>query len=316
MVEAARRAYAEFPTVVNEIPESSLSYNNTMSDYAHMDNIMQSAQKSIGGASDSAQLAQSFMWDKIYRGELDEEYQQLYENVVILAVLAQVAIDGCKRLFAVNPEDEIKRIRAQRCMNREKDYPKFMKYTHKISVAKNGKDRPLAEVNKDRERINKRIDYNIVTPMNWLQECLDKLKDSKHSKSIDIMDMLVENNERGNYKHMSKVKALVEEYDSFCRRYIVYKQYDDDLEMFKTRTDELIEKIRSMRLGFNSMYNLIKICFGVTGVEEYADELYKGTSKYATRMLNILYLSNKENFLKCFKPAPDKDKVVFMNEKP
>lgn len=53
-----------------------------------MDTSMQNAQKSIGGSSDSAQLAQSYMWTKIYNNEIDDEYRQLYENVVILAVLA------------------------------------------------------------------------------------------------------------------------------------------------------------------------------------------------------------------------------------
>lgn len=88
MVEAARIAYRDYPTVVNEIPESGVTYDNTLAEYARMDTYMQGAQKQIGGSSDSAQLAQSYMWDKIAKGELDDEYKQLYENVVILAVLA------------------------------------------------------------------------------------------------------------------------------------------------------------------------------------------------------------------------------------
>lgn len=88
MVEAARRAYKDFPTVVNEIPESGLSYDNNLKEYARMDISMQNAQKAIGGSSDSAQLAQSYMWTKIYNNELDDEYLQLYHNTAILAVLA------------------------------------------------------------------------------------------------------------------------------------------------------------------------------------------------------------------------------------
>jgi len=40
MVEAARIAYREYPTVVNEVPESGMSYNNTMKEYARMDSAM------------------------------------------------------------------------------------------------------------------------------------------------------------------------------------------------------------------------------------------------------------------------------------
>ena len=85
---AAKKAYAEFPTVVNEVGESGITYKKTMSEYAKMDSKMQGAQKAIGGSSDSAQLAQSYYWTKIANGEYDEETQQLYDDVVILAVLA------------------------------------------------------------------------------------------------------------------------------------------------------------------------------------------------------------------------------------
>ena len=88
MVLGAKRAYVEYPTVVNEVPESKTTYNNTLADYALMDSKMQAAQKAIGGSSDSAQLSQSYMWSKIACGEYDDEYWQLYDNTVILAVLA------------------------------------------------------------------------------------------------------------------------------------------------------------------------------------------------------------------------------------
>ena len=88
MVKAVKKAYELYPTVVNMVPESSTSYDNTMKDYAIMDSKMQSAQKAIGGASDTAQLALSYYYDRIEKGIDDEVTKQLYENVCILAVLA------------------------------------------------------------------------------------------------------------------------------------------------------------------------------------------------------------------------------------
>jgi hypothetical protein len=85
MVKAAKVAYHDFPTVVNAIPESGKSYVNDIREYAKMDSMMQTAQKAIGGSSDSAQLAQSYFWSKKAKGEFDQE---LYHNIVILAVLA------------------------------------------------------------------------------------------------------------------------------------------------------------------------------------------------------------------------------------
>lgn len=53
-----------------------------------MDSKMQASQRAIGGSSDTAQLALSYYADRIYKGINDEETQQIYENIIILAVLA------------------------------------------------------------------------------------------------------------------------------------------------------------------------------------------------------------------------------------
>ena len=88
MVNAAKIAYRDYPTVVNEIPESGKTYENDIRQYAIMDASMQRAQKAIGGSSDSAQISQSYYFDRIFKGINDEETKDLYNNTVILAVLA------------------------------------------------------------------------------------------------------------------------------------------------------------------------------------------------------------------------------------
>ena len=88
MVLAAKRCYEDFPTVVNDVPESGLTYNNTLEDYARMDIAMQGTQKAIGGSSDTAQLALSYYFNNVYHGINNEDTKQYYDNFVILAVLA------------------------------------------------------------------------------------------------------------------------------------------------------------------------------------------------------------------------------------
>lgn len=88
MVEAAKRAYRDYPTVVNEIPESGVAYDNNLKEYARMDTNMQGAQKAIGGSSDTAQLALSYYWDAIAKNEDGELIKEYYNIAIILAVLA------------------------------------------------------------------------------------------------------------------------------------------------------------------------------------------------------------------------------------
>ena len=62
----------------------------------------------------------------------------------------QVAIDGCKRVFDVDANEEIARIRSQPCMNKDQDYPKFIQYTKEIPMTKNNKERPQSDIRKDK----------------------------------------------------------------------------------------------------------------------------------------------------------------------
>lgn len=304
MVEAARIAYRDYPTVVNEVPESGITYNNTMEDYARMDSQMQQAQKAIGGASDTAQICQSYYWSKLANNEIDEDCKQYYENTVILAVCAQLAIDGCKKLFAVDVNNDIQRIRNQPCMKREKDYPKFMKWTHDIPVTKNGKERPYDEIKKDKNKVKQRIDSNIICPMNWLQECLDKIQGADKRNSIPTGNYLVERPKdrvHPNDLHMSKIRKIIEDYDSYSKKFMSYFDADDEQAIipFVTRTEEVIQSIRGIKTSQLTVYRLIETTLGIER-NTPSNKIYKNSSKYIRKMLNILYQSNKEKFLSCF----------------
>ena len=301
MVEAARISYRDYPTVVNEIPESGLTYRNEIHEYAKMDSAMQQAQKAIGGSSDSAQLAQSYMWSKVARGEFDDEYQQLYHNVVILAVLAQVAIDGIKRQYAVNPNDEIARIRDMDCMKRKKDYPAFMKYTHKIQMTKNGEERPYEEIKKEKRRIFRRIDKNLVCPMNYLQEYLDKIQGASRSDVVDTSEFFVKLKGKANNRQMSKIREIVEEYDKFVKRHMI--EYADDKDAIYDvidKTKDVLESLKKLKITAITMNRLIETCLGIMG-KTHTESQYNEAVKYVRKTFNLLYHTNPQMFLSNFK---------------
>lgn len=302
MVKAAKIAYKDYPTVVNEIPESGLTYDNTMADYARMDSAMQGAQKAIGGSSDSAQLSQSYMWTKVANREFDVDYWQLYHDTVILAVLAQVAIDGCKKVFEIDATEEIARIRAQKVMDREKKYPKFIVYTKQVPTTKNGKERPSSEIKKERSRIKRKVDDSIVCPMNWLQECLDKIQGANRSGSVGTDNFLVERPEgKPKATQMSKIRKIIEDYDAFVKLFVPTIESDDDdaILPFVIKTNNVLSEISGMKISQITIYRLIETALGVERNTEKAS-IYKKASKYTRKMLNILYKTNKQKFLNCF----------------
>ena len=301
MVEAARIAYRDYPTVVNDIPESGLTYKNEPHEYARMDSSMQRAQKAIGGSSDSAQLAQSYMWSKVANGEFDDEYEDLYHNTVVLAVLAQCAIDGIKRQYAVDPNDEIARIRSMDCMNRKKDYPLFMKYTHEIPVTKNGKERPYEDIKKDKKKIERRIDKDIVCPMNYLQFHLDKIQGAEKGDVIDTGEYFVKMKGRADSRQMSRIREIIEDYDSFVKHNMMsVEDTDETMSLITEKTREVLEAIKKIKISAVTMNRLIETSLGIMG-KARSDSQYNEASKYVRKTFNLMYRSNKEMFLRNFK---------------
>ena len=213
----------------------------------------------------------------------------------------QVAIDGIKRQYAVDPNDEIARIRAMDCMKREKDYPLFMEYTHKIPTTKNGSERPYEEIKKDKKKIKKRIDRSIVCPMNYLQNWLDKIQGAVKDDSIDTYAFFQKIKGKANEKQMSKIRVIVKEYDGYVTKNLIYGE--DNQESFNNvlnKTEEIITTLQGMKLSAVTMNRLIETSLGIVGrVRE--DRQYIDATKYTTRTLNILYRMDKDKFLSNFK---------------
>ena len=80
MVRCAKKCYDEFPTIVNQLKESSITYENTKLAYSQMDNKFAKSRLGIGWSSNLAQLAMTYY--------LTEPKQELYDNFVILSVVA------------------------------------------------------------------------------------------------------------------------------------------------------------------------------------------------------------------------------------
>lgn len=300
MVRAAKRAYNEFPTVVNMIEQSKNVYGNNLEEYAKMDILLQSAQKNIGGSSDTAQLALSYYWDELNKSKDADSLKMYYDIFVILAVGAQIAIDSCKAIYEISIGDEIKRIRSLDKMKREKDYPKFMKFTKTIALMKNGKPRPYGDIAKEKKNLANRIDENIVCPMNWLEESLDTIKGGPRIKHTPIEDLFIWENGTANVYRMSRIKELVESYDNWVRGHVYQIENGDHdvLQELVSKEEEIIDQLQKSKLNYITINHLV-------GSALKADSHIRGAKtnkpiKASRKLLNLLYLSYHDEFMRCF----------------
>lgn len=300
MVECAKKCYLEYPTIVNRLKESGLTYANTALEYARMDNKFSKSKRGIGESSNLAQLALTYYWTN--------PNKDLYDNFVILSVLAQVVIDGCKREYEVDAISEIERIKKMECMTmidedgNKIDFPYFMKYTKEIQVTKNNKLIPYEEIKKKRDKIKNRTNHELICPMNWLQDCLDNIQGIPNTNTTPTEDFFIKNtSEKPNARQSKKIKKLVEDYDSFIRQNHD-KLFDEDFYCtFEEVSEKFWEDIKKIKIGNPVTVNrLIEVAMEMDKANNNPNTKTTDSNKYSRRLLSTLYKTNKCNFLQNF----------------
>lgn len=316
IVKCAKICYSNYPTIVNDIKESGLTYCNSKTDYANMDNKFSGTQMGIGWSSNLAQLAMTYYWTELAKGEPDKvKLKELYDNFVILSVLAQLIIDGCKRTYEIDGEEEIKRISQLPCMSLTKtieddngklktikcDFPEFMKYTREIPYTKDGKELPYETISRNKKKLFNRINPELQCPMNWLEEWLDKIQNISSINSLPTQNFFIKMSGYGDHKQMSKIRKLIEVYDSYVKQCAILHNKDDD--MFSTTIDisnEILDRLSKMKIGNVVTINrLIETSLGLE-VNNNRSLFYKDSQKYTRKMLNMLYKMDKNKFLNNF----------------
>lgn len=301
MVKCAKKCYEEYPTIVNALKESGITYQNTKLAYSEMDNKFAKSRIGIGWSSNLAQLAMTYYWTN--------PTKELYDNFIILSVLAQVIIDGCKREYEINGIEEITRIQKTDCMSLYRlveqdngktkklkcDLPKFMKYTKEVKYTKNGVEIPYSIVKSNKNKILRRINYDLVCPMNWLQEILDEIPPISSTNTIPTKEFFVKMVGKPNHHQMTKIRKMVSEYDLFTKN----NRDDENYEKILNEFDKLIENVKKIKVG--NLVTINRLIESALGLENpYGRPIDKSTSKYTRKMLNLLYKMDKNKFLNNF----------------
>lgn len=316
IVQCAKKCYEGYPTIVNALKEESKSYSNSKTDYANMDNKFSGSQMGIGWSSNLAQLAMTYYWTELTKEKPDEnKLKELYDNFVILSVLAQLIIDGCKRTYEIDGEEEIKRISRLPCMSLMKtvevdgskfktikcDFPEFMRYTKEIPYTKDGKELPYEIVSKNKKKLRNRINTDLQCPMNWLEEWLDKIQNIPSTNTIPTKNFFIKMQGEGNRRQMSKIRELVEVYDKYIRYYVL--SYNSDNHNVMDMVDisrEILDRLCKIKIG--NVITINRLIETALGLETNNNKslFYKDAQKYTRKMLNMLYKMDKNKFLNNF----------------
>lgn len=320
IVKYAAICYREFPTIVNALQESGITYKNTKAEYANMDNKFSKSRMGIGYSSNLAQLALTYYWTGLQNQFPDEKKQrELYDNFVILSVLAQVIIDGCKREYEIDGMEEINRISKMPCMTLTKkifdnkgnskiikyDFPEFMKYTREIKYTKNGKELSHEKIAEAKHKLKQRINPIFSCPMNWLEEWIDKIQGASTAETIPTENYFIKMSGKANDRQMTKFMEIVIDYDSFIKQLCLISFDDDELYLTEllNKTKEVLyelSKIKSRIKNIVTINRLIELSLGISNEKGLSIRRKYTPSKHTRKILNLLYKMDKQRFLDNF----------------
>lgn len=288
IVEHVRQAYINRPTIVNNIPQQSKHYDNTPENFALLDNQIASSQLAIGGSSNLAQIAQTY--DFTYGGANYKDY------VNILAVIAQVAIDSSKRLFDVDINDEISRIKDELNVN-EIGFPEFWKL-----VATSTKKR--RELNGN--RLEDKINYELHCPMNHVYRLKTESYKPK-TETIPIKEFFVKHTLDMNRKPSKRIERLINQFNMDLYNFTIREEEeknDEEYLLLREDFDDLIAEIQSSVVPskYVGLYSwLINRAFLVTpSANQNKGSIKSVMNKNKPLLLKVLYDANPEALLKCF----------------
>lgn len=320
IVKCAKICYEQYPTIVNALKESGIVYNNAKSDYAIMDNRFSGSKMGIGWSSNLAQLAMTYYWTEIAKENKNEQkIKELYDNFIILSVLAQIIIDSCKRLYEIDGNEEIKRISKMSCMTmlkaipgqskdsrskfRKCDFPEFMKYTKEIKHTKDGKELPYEEIEDKKLKLKNRINRSLQCPMNWLEEWLDKIQGASTADAIPTSEFFIKMNGKPNNRQMSKIRSLIEGYDSFVKSAYASETDEDILiEKIIEESNILLDELNKIKIGnIVTINRLIETALGLESGVGASNKSIGANTRYTRKILNYLYKNDKDRFLINFK---------------
>lgn len=293
IVAHAKHCMLEYPTIVNKIPKEKNIYDNVPLDFAKIDNRLAAAQIAIGQSSNLAQISLTYTYN------FDDQKYDDYVN--ILAVLAQLSIDSAKRSFDVDIPAEIARIKADMDIDHN-GLPYFWQITKKDKRKARTDEIRLQRSKENKERISKKINEQLICPMNYLYSL--KLKKYKSDiATAPTKDFIVRHRFDGDRKIARKVERLIEKYS--MRLYDVEAQsdiwYGDNELLLMDDFEELIKDIRSANISGKYVGLMSWLIDRAFRIPEQTQNCHSKLDKNRPLLLKTLYEVNPKCFLRCFR---------------
>lgn len=282
IVAHAKYCYEAYPTIENNIPKEKNNYGSSPEEFALVDFKIAEANSAIGESSNLAQIALTYSYNF--------EDPKYLNYVAMLSVLAQVSIDNAKRVYDIDLNSEILRIKKDLDIDKN-GYPLFWFYIRR-------KGRFSSPKKGGRKKQAKNLNPSLICPMNFVCDYSIK-KRIPNSKNLPMSVFFVPHELENAPRKSKRVEQLISNYSS-C----LFGDRVSGTGDYKIQEDEfngLIEDIRGIYLS-NSykglVSKLVDNAFHIT--DNSIDSSDNVLRKNRPLLLKTLYDVNRDSLLSCF----------------
>ena len=131
LISSANRFYSKFKVPLNAVEAESNPKEYTMENLAELDH--KTSVNLIGEIVNLSQLLNSIYWHRMSENAPYKELANIYKDICTLSVMSGIEIDKAKKVFTIDSESELEKIRNKYTGNY---FPKFFTYIDKLKSTK------------------------------------------------------------------------------------------------------------------------------------------------------------------------------------
>lgn len=291
LAEKANKEYLVCETSVTESEEEAMVYELTDIDMARADNKIAESKTVIGECVNSGQLAMSLFHHLNEIGEV-EKASEVLQLTNLVASLSMLAIDVAKKTFEINVKNAVRSVVLKVNKYIDKD-AKILKFEDVPEEKK--KFKPSFFENIDRKKRVEVMYVQFKTPMDMLQDILNKDGNAKPTKTIELVDLLDStlDKDKANRNQKEKLVEIGEELESTIKK--IYADTKDKEKQF-TLIDDVTRKfetrISKLKIKPETIYSFI--------CDIHDPKAKVKIEKKYNRLLKIVARSHKETFVNIF----------------
>lgn len=288
ILEIVKKTDGKYNVCVNDVKSEKTPYNLTTKDMCVIDNQLATSQRNIGKVVNTGQLCMSTYWDIMSKGET-QDLSDLIKSIDIVTVLSSITIDMAKKLYDLDIDKEIRNIAKTKGLRKLK--PTFWK---NISQSNTIKDRVL--------------DYDC--PMDFLNTLMSKLPyPVVQHKNIDLSTLLIKQGVK--FGNRNQEQDIVDYVGKMCTKinFINAENGGNEDYQVEERNNLIDDTIKYYN------YHLSKKTVKKDTMYSILNHMIKNNeSDIQTKLLNILFTTQKDVFLNTFRVNNDKNIYTYFTE--